>query len=476
MVGNRYPVLDSRVIETTDNAKIAVTAAAKDKNNPLFGEDKPWEKRFDNLYPNVMFDRQEGLYKCWYSPFIVDKSANGMSLEERQKKRYRPPRNIREMGVCYATSRDGIVWDKPELGIVEFEGSKKNNIVCRRPHGAGVIKDLRDKDAAKRYKMLTSIGQKGMAVSFSPDGIQWGPLSPCPNINPYRVDGTHYNALWVEELGRYVGFTRLRGKHGKYGRTKNAEQPEAGSKTLKKRHGAWPPRQVGRTTSKDFVSWTQATPIMQGLGGNLQIYSMPVFRYGSVYLGLPVIHNQRTDRTWTELAWSANTVEWNRVCPGSPLIPNGEPVGSYDWGCAYSSAYPIFLESEIRLYYGASNFLHFGWRDGFLCLARLRPDGFAGYEQVSGKRPAVITTAPVICTGSKLHLSADVQSIGSVNVRLLDKSNEQLFAESEPIKQTVTDAVVEWRSGFPMRSINGEEVRMQFIINGSRLYSFGFDT
>jgi len=30
---------------------------------------------------------------------------------------------------CYAESKDGIHWAKPELGIVEFEGSKKNNIV-----------------------------------------------------------------------------------------------------------------------------------------------------------------------------------------------------------------------------------------------------------------------------------------------------------------------------------------------------------
>src|SRR3954447_8451683 len=30
---------------------------------------------------------------------------------------------------CYAESRDGVRWEKPELGLFEFQGSKANNIV-----------------------------------------------------------------------------------------------------------------------------------------------------------------------------------------------------------------------------------------------------------------------------------------------------------------------------------------------------------
>jgi hypothetical protein len=32
---------------------------------------------------------------------------------------------------CYAESRDGIRWTKPELGLVEFKGSSQNNIVWK---------------------------------------------------------------------------------------------------------------------------------------------------------------------------------------------------------------------------------------------------------------------------------------------------------------------------------------------------------
>jgi hypothetical protein len=461
-MSERYLVLDSRIIERTNNAKLVVTTAVKKANNPLFGEDKPWEKRYDNLYANVMYDRQDERYKCWYSPFIIDYASKGMPFEERMRKEYVPPKG-RIMGVCYATSRDGIVWDKPELGLVDYNGSRKNNIVYRGPHGAGIFKDLREKDAARRYKMLASSEQSEMAVSFSSDGIQWGPLSHCPKINPYRVDGTHYNTLWVDELGEYVGFTRMRNKR------------EGGTKTMKQRIGAWPIRQVGRTTSVDYLNWTKATPIFEGLSDNLQIYSMPVFRHGSVFLGLPVIHNQAKDQAWTELAWSTDTIVWHRVCPGSALIPNSMPFGSYDWGCAYSSAYPVFLEDEIRLYYGASNGLHFGWRDGFLCLATLRPDGFAGFEQVSAKKAAVVTTVPLTKQGNTLHLSADVQDAGSVRVKLFDPSSEQLLAQSEPIRENVTDGCVKWLNGFSLNTVKGTAVRLQCIINAAKLYSLGFN-
>ncbi|MHC4130893.1 MAG: hypothetical protein ACYSR3_02710 [Planctomycetota bacterium] len=62
---DRYLLLDTRIIESTENAKLTIGKVQKHKDNPLFEEDKPWEKRFDNLYANVIYDEQENIYKCW---------------------------------------------------------------------------------------------------------------------------------------------------------------------------------------------------------------------------------------------------------------------------------------------------------------------------------------------------------------------------------------------------------------------------
>lgn len=448
----RYLLLDARIIDDTENARLSLGKVRKYEGNPLFGEDKPWEKRFDNLYANVIFDEEAGSYKCWYSPFIVDHSALGMTLAERRQKRYRPPRN-REMAICYATSTDGIVWAKPELGIVEYEGSKATNILWRGsgdreelwqgPHGSGIFKDLREPDPKRRYKAF--LKAEILSVAFSADGVHWGPARACPEAD--SAGDTHNNAFWAPTLGRYVGITR--------------EWGEAFG------------RQVARTSSADFVNWSKSEVVLEGLDKGHQTYAMPVFYHGGVYLGLLAIHDQKADRVWTELTWSPDTVIWRRVLPGTPLIPNSEKEGDYDWGCVYAAACPVFLEDEIRLYYGGSDGKHTSWRNGFFCLATLRPDGWAGYEPVEADRPAVVETTPVVCTAEGLRVCADVEKNGYVKIALLD-GGDKPRAQSELITKSVTDGLVRWKDEFSLAKLKAKEITLRFELRKSKLYSFSF--
>jgi len=452
---NRYLLLDSRIIDNTENARLNIGKVKKYKGNPLFEEDKPWEKRFDNLYANVIYDEQEKLYKCWYSPFIIDLSSKGLTLEERKKREYNPP--DREMAICYATSKDGIRWVKPELGLVEYKGSKANNILWRGeireggersegPHGTGIFKDLRDPDPKRRYKAFLKADI--LSVAFSADGIHWGPAIPCPEAD--SAGDTHNNAFWAPTLGKYVGITREWGKP--FG------------------------RQVARTSSPDFIHWTKSEVVLEGLNERYQTYAMPVFYHGGVYLGLVAIHDQEADRVWTELTWSPDTITWHRVLPGTPLIPNSDgKEGDYDWGCVYAAACPVFLKDEIRLYYGASDGKHTSWRNGFFCLASLRPDGFAGYEQIAGgsNKTGSIRTKPVSVIADSLCISADVAPSGYVKVTALDQENEKL-AQGELITKTVTDAPVHWKDGFSLKPLKGKHIKLQFELRDSKLYSFSF--
>jgi len=448
MKRDRFLLLDSRIVERTTNAKLAVGKVQKSKLNPLFAEDKPWEPRFDNLYANVLYDEDENLYKCWYSPFIIDESTTNTPKKDRVnggkfKYQGRHTGRRREMGICYAVSRDGSRWEKPSLGVVEFDGSKQNNLVWRGPHGSGIFKDLHDPDPKRRYKAFFK--GKMISVGFSHDGINWGQAIECPEAD-VRGD-THNNAFWAPTLGEYVGITR----------------------TWAKPRG----RQVARTSSKDFLKWTKAKVVLEGLEDHLQTYAMPVFYYGGVYIGLPAIYNSDADRTHTELAWSPDTVAWRRIEPGTPLIANSTEKGQYDWGTAYAAAYPVFLKEEIRLYYGGCDDKHFGWRNGYFCLATLRPDGFAGYEQISEEASALVITKPLLATGRPLALSADVQEDGFVRARLLDDSGEEL-ASSRPVSRTVTDAKVEWRSEFTTETVGGKMIRIEFELRNAKLYSFSF--
>ena len=438
---DRYLLLDSRIIDKLHNAELSVGKITKHPENPLFSEDKPWEKRFDNLYGNVIYDEKDEIYKLWYSPFIIDYSAKGMSLNKRQEKEYMAPKD-REMAICYATSKNGVDWEKPNLGLVDFNGSTNNNIVWRGPHGAGIYKDPYEKDSNRLYKMLTRIDEttETLATSHSSDGIIWSKPSRV------KLDGlvgdTHNNLLWDSKSGTYVGITRTWGEMG---------------------------REVMRIESDDFNTWKKDKVVMTGKDKIRQPYAMSVFFHAGVFLGLVAVHEQPpVDRVWTELAWSPDTKIWHRIDEGNPLIPCSDKILDYDYGCVYSCANPIFLKNEIRLYYGGSDYLHYEWRTGNLSLATLRPDGFAGYEQAKDNESAIILTKDVPFTGKEIRISCDVEESGSVNTEILDKKGN-ILSRAQPIKATMTDVPL-----VLTQPVNIEQIRFRFTLNNAILYSFSF--
>ena len=69
---SRHLVLDSRKIASTSNVKLVLGKIEKHPANPLFGEDKPWEQRFDNFYGSIVYDEDKKLYRLWWNPFIYD--------------------------------------------------------------------------------------------------------------------------------------------------------------------------------------------------------------------------------------------------------------------------------------------------------------------------------------------------------------------------------------------------------------------
>src|SRR5437763_1506492 len=73
-------------------------------------------------------------------------------------------------GYAYAESRDGIHWMKPKLGVVEFRGSKANNLFYTfAPDG----KNLVDEELARRGTGLPALDEKGKQIGLlnNADGL-----------------------------------------------------------------------------------------------------------------------------------------------------------------------------------------------------------------------------------------------------------------------------------------------------------------
>ena len=191
MSSSKYLMLDRSLWAQGDHLKVTPGLVRKAAENPLFGEKHPWEVRYDNLYANVIFDWEDGFYKCWYNPFIIDLPTTDYPLEQREGGSYRAAldkakdadqvKEWREMGVCYAISSDGIEWTKPELGLIEFQGSAQNNLVMRNSDGVGVTLDRHDPDRQGRLKAFMKGG-----VARSPDGLHWSDIQDCPESKDPR--------------------------------------------------------------------------------------------------------------------------------------------------------------------------------------------------------------------------------------------------------------------------------------------------
>jgi hypothetical protein len=83
--------------------------------------------------------------------------------------------------------------------------------------------------------------------------------------------------------------------------------------------------------------------------------------------------------------------------------------------------------------------VHTGWkRSASLCLARLREDGFAGYEPADPTKPAVLTTSLLKASTKPVVLSADgdvkmeklPEADGTLRLRLTLNSGARLYAIS----------------------------------------------
>ena len=465
--GPVYLVLDERIIASTENLRLRLGEVQKNDRNPLFGSrffsDPParWEAKFDNFYPSVVFDSTTDTYRVWYNAFIHDEASETTPLENRSTTLYWHAG--REDSMHYAVSTDGIEWERPNLGIIRFDGNTDNNIVMNHAshglHGVGILHDPEDPEPDRRYKaFLFDVKAKRMATAFSSDGLHW----TGPNLWEREETGdAHPNVIRLPGKSGYVGFMR--------GLTGDPNPPN---------------RILLRTSSSDFLHWTKPERALVGRDLHDQIYSMPVVKHAGLFLGFPAIFHAGDQETadWdtvdTELAWSHDSVTWHRICPGEALIPRGAgsyPDGEYDCGCIYTGA-PLFVADTHRFYYGGSNGLHSGFREGFFCLATLPRDRFAGYTVDNNEKPGRLTTEAIAIGGESLTLNVDVAD-GSVRAGI---ANERLeffpgfgLSECLPIRGGSLEIPIEWER--PIQQLAGRSAHLVFELQNAVLYAFEFD-
>jgi hypothetical protein len=443
-------------VESVDNITRAFHSAEKHPSNPVIRKEHPWEQA-RGTWGSVIYDEQEHIFKAWYGG-TSGRDVSGCAGP-----------NCRSNSVlCYATSTDGVTWDRPKLRLHEAAGTRDNNVIIGddyrngMAHWESVLKDPLDPNPQRRYKALgwSSFDwdgpQSGIFTMTSPDGLRWT-HTPDPVFRFHPRPGTNdlgpigdAQAMMIDTLRRrYVAYLR---------RTPNRVM----------------------SVSTDFVNWTPPRVCLAAEDGELSntLYNHVGFVYGDRYLAFMTyfVRDKKDPRLTVRLLTSRDGDIWRRTPAVQPLIPNGD-IGEVDrftnllTGCP-----PILRNGKLYIYYRALANRHNPYEGndsslegGGLCLATLRQDGFASVA--AGYDGGILTTKPFALKGTQLRVNAKA-NFGQLTAELLDEARNPIPGftkqDCQPMRSDALDHALVWKN----QPLPTKPTRLRFHLNNARLYAF----
>ena len=211
--------------------------------------DRPWEGGF-SAYTTVL--RDGSTYRMYYRGLPIATSDDSPAAV-----------------VCYAESQDGITWTKPSLGLFEIRGTRDNNVILTNAPFAHNFSPFLDErpgvSQTERYKALAGDQNSGLHAYRSPDGTHWSPLQAAAVFTKGAFDSQNV-AFWSAAEQAYLCYFRTW-----------------------KQVGAEGFRWISRTTSKDFLHWTEPVEMDFGDTPPEHLYTNgthPYYRAPQIYLAL----------------------------------------------------------------------------------------------------------------------------------------------------------------------------------------------
>lgn len=419
--------------------------------------------------------RDDGLYRMYYVAWRMSGHiGNTASAGDAQ------------IRICYAESRDGIHWVKPDLGLRECLGSKENNIILDKTDqkfdNFYVFKDTNPNCPPEaKYKAIT--GDHGpfgkyLKAYYSPDGIRFTARHMISNSDFYDTLNT---AFYDPEIQMYVAY--VRGFHG----------------------GGFGDgvRDIRRLTSPDFVTWSESKQITFNDDLDIALYTNGVSIYPRaphIYTGFPkryierkqwtknydrlcgkekrlerFQHNPRYGLTVTDCIFmsSRDGENWTRY-QDAFLRPG--PENGRNWVYGDCSVCVGFVEtpsadrgadSELSMLVKENH-----WQDIPAEVYRytIRKDGFAGLHGDWQGKTAV--TKELVFSGDTMVINFATSARGSLYVTVTDEDGNKL--ESGELFGDSTARVVDFDGD--LSAFSGKPVTIRFEMTECDLFSMKFES
>lgn len=419
----------------------------------VFTADRPWE---GNLMFHVSVFRDGDVYRMYYRGWHYD--------EERK-------RTSQHKVICYAESRDAIHWTRPELGIVEFQGSRKNNIILDCTQGVAgngafaVFRDDNPKcDPKARYKALAlhSRNGKGLYAFGSADGIHWSLLDGHPRITNGVFD-SHNLAFWDEQTGRYRAYWRWF---------------DAGVRAIR------------TATSPDFIHWSKGVDLQYGDAPREHLYTNAIQRCPrapQLLIGFPKrFVPSRESPTGFAMAGvsdglfmsSRDGVHFHRRAEAF-IRPGPQPDRWVNrnnftaWGVIETPSSLKGAPAELSLYSTEGYYRGPATR---LRRYTLRQDGFVSLRApLSGGE---LITKPIAFDGTQLKINFATSAAGSVRIEVQDAGGKPIegyaLADCPDNFGDEIERVVRWKRNNDLSPLARQPIRLRLVVKDADVYSFRF--
>lgn len=466
--------------------------------DPVVRPDRPWEHRGITGDSNVTVIEDQGVYRMWYAiphpqpdthRVGLDYTAADIAdLDDKMKA------DLLKGGgssvLCYAESRDGIQWDKPDCGIIEFNGSTANNMLFASRLGATVFIDP-NAGPAERYKMIHGHGPRLPQVyltgpqpsparyifcavygSTSPDGLHWTP-TPQP-IMPWYTDTTNV-AYWDRDRGRYVAFVRW-----------NQNLGFQDGKTVIMERGAEHYRCVSCSESADFFHFPPPRKIAEPSPEERRPRATGMDYYNSAavkdqecpdgYLLFSSNFYHEQDVLEVTLSTSRDGIDYTRWA--EPILGPGYE-GTWDSRSIYMGTGVLARGNEMFMYYGGRDWRHGEVNtrgSGAVGRVRYRRDGWVA--QRAARDGGELITRPLRFDGRRLEVNFDAEAGGRLKTEILDETGRPIpgFTAEEADWQFHNDTArtMTWKGNSDLAPLAGRPVQLRFVARSMDLYAFRF--
>jgi len=414
---------------------------------PVMVADKPWESMSLGWHTLL---RDGGRYRLWYECWddTYQRDFDGR--------------------LCYAESDDLSTWRKPELGLLEYHGSKQNNILFDATmghgyglHGHSVCIDP-TAPATHRYRMIYAGydgRQSGLMTAHSADGLRWQVATK--SGFRYRND-TQNVAFWDPGRQKYVGHFRAM----------EADTRANPGKQV---------RCIARAETEDFDSWPKPVTVRapdEADGPDTDLYNNAACRYESAgdvaYLLFPSTFHHDTDTCDVEIATSRDGLNWQRLSR-TKVIPNGP---AWDAGMAFACPGLVPFRDGYALSYNGCRQKHsetvprnvrYG---GGVGLVEYPTDRFQGLW--TEDLEATLCSFPLSQTPPRVRLNAVIEPAGEIRGALM-KDGTVLpgcgFDECAPVTGDVFTDELRWKGEGKLHWFAGQTVELRLVMRKACLYA-----